>query len=167
MKQIKIVLQHSVKCIIRIKKIKMPSFCINNRITEAVTLYKVHEKCSSSVKLLPQWWGCLVLVAFVRSFPLCTEVCVLQVSGWRKKCKGRNHLCRWHFKLLFTAVLVQKCFSKCYFKIGNVQIAELTFQSSKGLCGLLEAPTAWVTRKNHSIAGAGICLKIIVNLVKK
>lgn len=57
------VLQHSVKCIIRIKKLKMPSFCINKRITEAVTLYKVHEKCSSSMKLfclsdkaVLSWW---------------------------------------------------------------------------------------------------------------
>lgn len=41
----------------------MPSFCINKRITEAVTLYKVHEKCSSSMKLfclsdkaVLSWW---------------------------------------------------------------------------------------------------------------
>lgn len=33
----------------------MPSFCINKRITEAVKLYKVHEKRFSSMKLLPQW----------------------------------------------------------------------------------------------------------------
>lgn len=41
----------------------MPSFCINQRITEAVTLYTVHEKCSSSMKLFClsgeaalSWW---------------------------------------------------------------------------------------------------------------
>lgn len=127
-----------MKCIIRIKELKMPSFCINKRITEAVKLCTVHEKCSSSMNLLPQWWGCLVFVAFVGSFPLCTKVSVLQVSGWRKNCKGRNHLCRWHFKLLFAAVLVQICFSKCCFKIGNTIVEMLKLLSSvfRGVCGL-------------------------------
>lgn len=47
----------------RIKKLKMPSFCVNQRIPEAVTLYTVHEKCSSSMnhfclsgETVLSWW---------------------------------------------------------------------------------------------------------------
>lgn len=134
MKQIKnTVSQHSVKCIIRIKK--MPSFCINKRITEAVQPYMVHEKCFSSMKLfclsgeaVLSWWLLLGASHSALRFACCR-------SGWRKNCKGRNHLCRWHFKLLFTAVLVQKCSSKCYFKIGKT-IVEIFKLLSSVCCGL-------------------------------
>lgn len=137
------------------KKLKMPSFCINKRITEAVKLYTVHEKCSSGMKLFClsgeaawSWW--LLLGA---SHSALRFAC--HRSGWRKNFKGRNNLCRWYFKLLFTAVLVQNCFSKSYFKIGNTLVKTFKLLSSVccGLWGLWKLLLHEWWKKNHSIAG--------------
>lgn len=139
--------QHSVKCIIRIKKLKMPSFCISKRITEAVKLYTVHEKCSSSFCLsgeavLSLW---LLLGASHSALRfLCRRCC------WRKKCKEIIYADD-ILNCCLTAVLVQKC----YFNIGNsiVEMFKLLSSVFRGLCGLWKLLLHEWGEKKHSIAG--------------
>lgn len=63
----------------------MPSFCINKRIIEAVTLYTVHEKCSSNMKLfclsgeaVLSWW--LLLGASYSALRFVCRRCLLGKS---------------------------------------------------------------------------------------
>lgn len=71
-------------------------------------------------------------------------------------------------QMLFTAVLVQKCFSKCYFKIGSTIVKFFKLLSSVSVVSVAFGSSYCMNdRKKILHCRGGICLKTIVNLIKK